>query len=468
MKPLTRNILSLSGAELVSRFLAFVAVAYLARKLGPASMGILAVGMAILTYASIFADAGLPLLGTRQVAGQGNVSGSFMRKLLSTRFLLSGAVLLVAGGIIQLIIDDAATRKVAAVYLVSLLPSALLLDWLFQGLGRMVTLSVGRIVAMATYLICVVGLVNGPAQLILVPIGWIAGIGAHVAYMGLAYGKLPGNVRSADPAPQNRARLIRMGIPLGLANLMAQIVIQFPFLYLGFSISREDAGIYSVAFRGIVLMLILDRVFYTLFFPSIRKSFARGVDHLRKRFQQTLKLIITGGFYLAILAVLAADTVFPFVFGSQFTRSGLVFQLLVPFFVLSLVNSVFTFTLIATENEVSYSRSLAAGALGFFAVLLLPIPVDAVVQVTVALTGFQTVSLVAMLRRMREIIPVDVFRSLLLPTLTSIVLTGILTVWQHHLPVIATVLALVAALPILGWSAGIQRKDLLDLGRSLI
>lgn len=138
------------------------------------------------------------------------------------------------------------------------------------------------------------------------------------------------------------------------------------------------------------------------------------------------------------------------------------------YFVLTLVNSVFTFTLIASENEVAYTRSLAVGALAFFAVILLPLPMEPILQVPVALTVFQTVSLVAMLRRVREIVPVDMLRPVLLPLLTSTALVGILSVWQHHSPLISFTVAVVAGLPLVGWSAGVKRNDLVELRRTLI
>ena len=43
------NILSLTSADTASRLLGFLAVAYLARTVGPEGMGLLAAGMGILT-----------------------------------------------------------------------------------------------------------------------------------------------------------------------------------------------------------------------------------------------------------------------------------------------------------------------------------------------------------------------------------------------------------------------------------
>lgn len=171
---------------------------------------------------------------------------------------------------------------------------------------------------------------------------------------------------------------------------------------------------------------------------------------------------------MGVVAILAADPVFPLIFGSKFIQSTLIFQLLVPYFVLTLVSTVFTFTLIATENEGFYTRALAVGAVGFFAIILLPLPLASSLQVPLALTVFQAVSLVAMLRRVRDIVPVDLLRPVLVPLLTSTAVVAILSAWQQETPVIPLVLSIVVGLPLVGWSAGVTRKDVLELKRTLV
>ncbi|MFQ6673250.1 MAG: oligosaccharide flippase family protein [Fidelibacterota bacterium] len=468
MKRFPRNVLSLSVSDVVGRFLGFLAVAYLARTLGTTGMGLLAVGMAILAYASIFADAGLPILGTRYAAGNTGIPRTLVKKIFSSRILLTVAVLAMGIFILSILVKDSTTRLIATLYLVSLIPSALFLDWLFQGLNRMVTLSVGRIVGMATYLLFVVLFVSEQGNIALVPLGWIGGNAAQALYLWIAYLKIDQKSLEPDPSPQGLVGLVREGIPLAVATLIAQVVVQFPFIYLGFFDSTSNTGLYSVAFRVIVLLLAVDRVFYTIFFPAIRRSFKRGEDHLRQRFERTFRLVTSGTLYLGTLAILAGDYVFPVIFGADFTESSIIFQLLVVYFVLTVINSTLTFTLIAAEKELTYTRSLGAGAIGFFAIMLLPVPLPPTLLAPIALAIFQAISLMIMIRGVQEITPVSTWRALFLPVAATIVLVAILTPWQHNNPILAFVFALVVALPVLTITAGVNRDDLSYLKRRVV
>ena len=68
MKSFRTHIFYLGSADIISRLLGFCAVTYLARILGASNMGVFAVGMSILAYASILINMGLPILGVRSVA----------------------------------------------------------------------------------------------------------------------------------------------------------------------------------------------------------------------------------------------------------------------------------------------------------------------------------------------------------------------------------------------------------------
>ena len=68
MKLLTKNLISLSVADIGSRLIQLGAVAYLAQRFGSHSMGLLAIGFSVLSYTTIITNAGLPILGTREIA----------------------------------------------------------------------------------------------------------------------------------------------------------------------------------------------------------------------------------------------------------------------------------------------------------------------------------------------------------------------------------------------------------------
>ena len=445
---------------MLSRLLSFFVVAYLARTFGPASMGFLAIGTAILAYGSIFADSGLPILGTRLVAaGQLNLK-SLVRRIRSARLVLSVITLIVGSGILFFWVRHSTTKTIALVYLLYLFPSALLLDWVFQGLRSMTTLAKGRILGMIVYLVFILLFVSKTSSIYLVPAGWVIGGFAQALFFWTTYGKLETRETENKESLPTLSDTLRQGLPLGVANLISQFVIQFPFIYMGLVETAETTGIYSIAFRVIILLLVVDRVFYTIFFPTISRSFKEGLDSLERKFDRTLKFVTTGAFYIGIVSIIASRFLFPLLFGSEFRDSSLIFQLLIVYFILTVINSVFTFTLIGIEKERIYTRSLGVGALTFFALMLLPIPIASELIAPVALTFFQLVSLIIMSRELQKLIPIALFRRVFVPIVVSTVLILILTRLEQVSPVLSVIAALLLSLPVLALASGMNKKDL--------
>ncbi|MDP6456782.1 MAG: oligosaccharide flippase family protein [Candidatus Marinimicrobia bacterium] len=467
MKQLSKNIISLTTADVASRLLGFVSVAYLARTLGPSDMGVLAVGMAVLAYGAIFADAGLPILGTRIVAAQQIAHRTVSREIRTARLFLS-IISVFLGCVIFFIFEKRSDiQTVTCLYLMALLPSALLLDWFFQGISDMLTLSKARVLGMAVYLAAVISFVREGAHLMWVPTAWFTGTAAQAWYLWSSYKKIsPDDVKSSEPS--GIFKLIRQGIPLGLATLISQVVIQFPLIYLGLFDKTENAGFYNVAFRVIVLLLVVDRVFYTMFFPAISRSFREDRQRLPQKVEQTIKLITAGVLYIAILAILAGDTLFPLLFGQAFEQSSMIFQTLIVYFILTVLNSIFSFTLIGIEREKSYTRSLMIGAVGFFAFMSLPIPLPSTLLAPLALALFQALSMIVMSRELQDTLAISSFGRILLTIVITVALTAVFSAWANSSPLIATVGAVIISPFILAWSAGVNQEDIKFLRKVII
>lgn len=467
MKQLSKNILSLSTADIASRLLGFVSVAYLARTLGPSDMGVLAVGMAVLAYGAIVADAGLPILGTRTVAAQQTASSTVIEEIRTARLLLS-VVSIILGCVVFFVFERRAQiQTVTCLYLLTLLPSALLLDWFFQGISDMITLSKARVLGMAVYLAVVLSVVREGAHLALVPTAWFTGMAAQAWYLWISYSKTtPDVVRS--PESSGILRLIRKGIPLGVATLISQVVIQFPLIYLGLFDKTENAGLYNVAFRVIILLLVVDRVFYTMFFPAISRSFREDRQSLPMKVEQTIRLITTGVLYIAILSIIAGDTLFPLLFGQAFEQSSMIFQTLIVYFILTVLNSVFSFTLIGIEREKSYTRSLMIGAVGFFAFMSLPISLPSILLAPLALALFQALSMIVMSRELQDTLAISSFGRILWMIVITVALTALFSTWANGSPVIATAGAVIISPFILAWSAGVNQEDISLLKRTVL
>jgi O-antigen/teichoic acid export membrane protein len=468
VKRLPFELAALSLSEVGSKLLGLVAITYLARTLGPEGVGIIALGTAILMYGSICSDLGLPILGTRSAAGGKINIGSLRMKISSARFLLSVSVALLGSVLLWILITDTVSRDVAIFYLIGLLPASLTLDWLFQGIRKIGTLALARILGMATYLVMVLALVGTSNDMLFVPIAWGCGVAVQALFLWLRSQNISPSSLETKPLDSTPIKLIREAVPLGFANLIAQVVLQFPIIYLTIFESSADAGFYSIAFRVIVVFLMLDRVYYTLFFPIISRSVEEGRDVLHRRFYRAIKFIALIGFFLGTVFIISGSRLFPLLFGNEFRASVPIFDILVIYFILTLLSSTLSFTLIALKKEKLYTRSLIIGAIGFAGILLLPLPGDSQLVAPLALVVFQLIAFLAMVRHLQNEIPFSIERIVLFPMLViMVILTGGAMV-MHLSPLFVSIAVIIIALPALLFSIGFNRDDWQFIKKSIL
>jgi len=459
MKPLVINILSISSADVGTRLIGFLAFTYLARILGPENMGIIAIGMAILTYASIISTMGLPALGVRSASVNKSSARNLVKRICSTRFFLSIISFLVIMGFLMIWVKEQNIRNVSIFYLFSLFPSALMIEWLFKGRSKMITLAIGQILGMSVYLLIIIGVVSNSQDIYWVPFAWFLGLFVQTIYFWINYKYFFRN-ENYENQPLHLYKIIKQGLPLGISGLISHSVIQFPVIYLGFFDSTEKAGIYSVAFRVIIMMLVIDRVFSTIFFPLISRSYKDSIAKLNERVIWTLKIVTAGSLYIAVLALITGRNLLPIIFGSEFRNSGLIFQILLGFFVLTTINSVFTFTLIGIEKEHLYTKSLFIGAMVFSAIIFSPLPLPATLIVSIALAAHEAVSMLMMMKYLRQFNLTNLFYRVFLALLVTIIFVIIVVLWQHLYPILVPVGVAILALPAIAIASGINNDDI--------
>ena len=462
MKSLRMHMFYLGSADIISKFLGFCTVTYLARILGPSNMGIFAVGMSILAYASILINMGLPILGVRSVATKKDTIPNLLKRICFARFFLSIVTFIIGTGILIILVEEYNTRNIAIIYLISMFPSALLLEWLFQGLNKMKLLSIGRIIGITTYLFIIIGKVSNSEDVYWVPVAWCFGCLVQAIYLWFNYKKLeiPNDTKKQ---PLQFIKLIKQGLPLGISELISQSIIQFPFIYLGFFDTTENVGLYSIAFRVVVLLLIIDRVFYNIFFPAVSRSFKNSQKHLKEMVIWTIKIVTTGSLYVAIFAIIIGKDLFNVVFGSEFRDSGLIFQILLGYFVLTIINSIFTFTLIGIEKEKLYTKSLLIGTVAFFVIIFLPLPLSATLTVPIALGAFQLVSMLVMMKHLRQLLTLNPFLRVFFSLLIAFVFSICVGPLNNQYPLLGPIFAAILVLPTIAFASGINRADIKTL-----
>jgi O-antigen/teichoic acid export membrane protein len=135
-------------------------------------------------------------------------------------------------------------------------------------------------------------------------------------------------------------------------NLLNAFSINLPFLYLLGVFGSEKLGLYSLAFFVVSTPVnLVTGSFFNTFFEKISSSVREKVSIFQfiKDYWKGLCIYILPCF---ILSFFVAEFVFGFVFGSQWTESGLYFKMLLPWYFLSLaVNPVFPLIIVLRKQK---------------------------------------------------------------------------------------------------------------------
>jgi O-antigen/teichoic acid export membrane protein len=463
----SKNMIYLFTGDIASRLVGFIAITYIARILETSSFGIIHIGLAILTYATIIGNSGLTYLGTRNIAGKPETIPEITSRILITRMILSSAAYLAAVVFIHFFLNSEEVKSVTMIYLLYLFPVALILDWYFQGYRQMGIISTGKFIGMLFYLIFILILVRSAGDILNVAWGWVVGGIANALFLWVVF-KFKNYKLCFKYSHLKIKSLLLEAFPLGIATLISQVIIQFPVIYLGWFATTSDAGIFSAAFRVTVLLLIFDRVFYTMFFPVVSRFALQYPERLAEIFNLTLKIITISALTIGLAAILSADYAILTVFGEKFSAAAPVFQILVGYFVLTLIISVFSYTLVGMKRDRTLTRAMFIGMGTFFiSIFILPRFFN-IIGVAGALTIYELTALTVMASDIKKQLSVNLSKILLLPLLVaSLIFLPSLLIINIMLPV-KLLMTIVIGVPLLAWLGGIKLDEIRYIKKSLI
>jgi O-antigen/teichoic acid export membrane protein len=370
MKKLLKNVAAVGAADAGARLIGFITTAYLGRVLGSEGFGLLGMGLAIAGYLFLIASPGIHITGTRDIAARRGDQDALVSTVLAIRMVLAPAlVVLTAVGVLLWQSDwtMAATLIVAAA---AIIPMAFSFDWYFQGKEQFVLLSSQKLINALAFLVAALLLVKGPGDAALAAAAFVTGTAGASVFSYLAYRRQGRFVFSWNP-PFWRQTL-EGSYPLALSSLLGQTATAFPILVAGTMLSTHDAGQMNAATKLILLALIMDRVFATLFLPAL----SRATEESRQTriVQLGLKIMLLVAAPIAVVGWVLAPLLMTLVFGEGFVAAVAPFRILLVYLVTTLVNSVFVAAFIVARRERLYFNIMLTGSLVTAAVALSATP----------------------------------------------------------------------------------------------
>lgn len=361
MKPLLRNALTVGGADAAARLAGFATTVYLARVLGPAEFGLAMIGASLLVYLSLMAGPGFPQVETRNTARPGSMTPARVDAILTLRTLLSLFLAVACMVVLSMVSAPGDARTVILLYVLSLFPLALALDWWFQGKERFGDAGAYKVIGAVVYGLTAFLLVRDPGDVAFVPAAFFAGNAAAAAWLLLRY-------LGTEPLPRWRfsppdARAILAGnAPVGLAVFLGGSVVSLPPILLGLFAGEAEAGVYSAAAKIVVVILLLDRLLNALLLPAFTRKLAGSPGEGRDLTGLGLKAVLSVMLPLGVALTFAAPEVIRFVFGSAYLAGVDPLRFLVWYCVMTVLNSLFTLLLVGAGRESEYTRVMVVGS----------------------------------------------------------------------------------------------------------
>ena len=438
-----KNYSFLATCYVVTRFVWFLSIVYLARTLSVSKFGDVNFAQALFTYFTLTTHLGLMTFGTRAIAREPNRFQEHASKILPIRLLLAAMsfVLLVILSLLLPISSD--LRLLTVLFGLSLFSGAAILDWAFKGIERMGVVGIMEIFRIVPFVVLVVLGVKGPEHINRIPIFWLAG-SAMAAVFGLVMlVRRCGGLRLTLDLGYARNAL-RQALPLGMAFIFVQVYYLIDTVLLGFLRTSLEVGLYSAAYRMVTFPQGLGGWYFEALFPSLARAHGQEPGQLPRHIMNSTRLTSLVVLPLAVVGTFTAAPAIRMFYGAQYAATTILLQILIWAISVELIGMNFGYALMACGREKDYLMGVILAAASSVALNLILIPRLGGEGAALARAASEFLLAGVLFVRIRRVAAVELGRVLTLPLLGAA--SMFLCYWISGQWMVGTVLALAAYL----------------------
>jgi O-antigen/teichoic acid export membrane protein len=361
-RKLALNYILLSGGEAISKVLAFVGFAYLARLLGPDTYGNLEFALAVTLFFNLIVEGGLGLLGTREIAKDETAVIPLTFHIVILRCAL--AVAAFVGLIIFAFVSKTSWQQkhLVVLYGLTLFGTPGQLQWVFQGFDKMHCIAIASVLRWLLFAGGVFLCVLEPNQALLVPLIELAAIASVVIFNFVVFRYYFGTFDHRF----DRSLffdLLRQTAPIGLTQVMWGLKVYLPTIMLGLMVGGEAVGWFGAAHRIVIALHSFVWMYFVNLYPSISRCTQQSADTLQRLVGKSLQVTSWSAIFIGAIGTLLAKPLLNFVYGPQYDDAAIAFQSLIWLVAFTLISSHYMYTLIAYSKQWLELLSAVLGAL---------------------------------------------------------------------------------------------------------
>jgi O-antigen/teichoic acid export membrane protein len=311
---------------MIARVLSFAASLYLARTLGAEIYGIIGFTSAVLLYFMSVAEAGLDLVGMRELAQDKSQLDDIVHSVFTFRLLLAIAVaaILVLAAYLWLPDLDA---TVLSIYAITLIPLGLSLRWVHLAFERGGYPATARVIGEGIGFLLIVLVVHAPGHVLWVPVAQV--ISTSVTAILLARW-----VRQYRVPIQLRLKwqvlrpLLGRSYRLVIAGTVGLLAFNFDLIVVRLVHGADIAGYYAAAYMPIGLAVNLGMTYRMSLLPTLARL-ATTPGEQRSLYHTSLAQVFAVVLPAAVGGFLLAGPTIRFVFGQEYAPAGPILAMLI-------------------------------------------------------------------------------------------------------------------------------------------
>jgi len=360
-RELLRDLAALILGEGVAKLAGFAAFALLARTLSAAHYGSVELASAITMLFFLVVDFGFAPIGARELASDRSRARALAAAIPTLRLALALASIACIALLSALLDQPAETRAFVRWFGLSLFAAPWVLNWLFQGLGQMLTVAIAQALRMLAFAGFVLLLVRGESALDAVAAAEIGSVTLLALYYVAMQARAVGAPRlTTDGALLGR--LLRDAAPVGASRILWAVSQYGGTLVVASLAAAPELAWYGAAHRLAIALGAFVQLYHFNLFPALVEAARASAERLHGFLAPQLRVsgwlgALGGVFGAAFGAPLCA-----LVYGAPFARSGDVLAWLSWSLAAALVGSHARFALLATGRQRAELAANAAGA----------------------------------------------------------------------------------------------------------
>lgn len=420
MPKISTNAFIIFSGDAITRFMNFLITIHLARVLDKENFGMVIIGLSTLAYSMWLADLGLVTCGTREMAKPPDKRSFHLGDVLFLKFFLSGIVFVIMQVILFLLYSDPTLEWVVRIYMLCLFTDALMLEWYFKAIRKYAPITITRLISNAVFLLLIFALVRASDQVTLVPVIYFLINLAAVILLFLM--KQRNDTFVASKLFFHKITfMLKQSIVIGMGALFANVVQFLPPIIIGIFYASSEAGIYGSAMKIIALLLMIDRIFFALFLPAMSNKWITQREKINDQLSLILKLIIIGSFSLSTILTIFAHNIIILLFGEAYSGAVGILMILSWFITATMLNSVFSLSLIAIGKDKFYFQSSIIGGTVSTILILILTYYQGIFGAAAAIVVGEVLTMLIMYTKFKMQFSVNILKPLLIAAICAIV-----------------------------------------------